>query len=81
VETRPNLHVFSEGCNEIERLMRFRDHLRRSETDRMLYESTKRSLAQQRWKYTQHYADAKSTVVEEILARSTNPDEHGLRLR
>ena len=37
---------------------------------------SKRSLARQRWKYTQNYADAKSTVVEEILARSSNPDEH-----
>lgn len=80
-DTVVNLHAFSDGCNEIERLLRFRDHLRRSETDRMLYESTKRSLAQQTWKYTQHYADAKSTVVEEILARSTNPGEHDFRLR
>ncbi len=78
-DTVVNLHVFSEGCEEIERLLRFRDHLRRSETDRMLYESTKRSLARQRWKYTQNYADAKSTVVEEILARSSNPDEHPSR--
>lgn len=80
-DTVVNLHVFSEGCEEIERLLRFRDHLRRSETDRMLYESTKRALARQTWKYTQNYADAKSTVVEEILARSSDPDEHDLRLR
>ena len=76
-----NLHVFSEGCEEIERLLRFRNHLRRSETDRMLYQRTKRALARQTWKYTQNYADAKSAVVEEILARSSNPDEHDLRLR
>ncbi len=80
-DTVVNLHVFSEGCEEIERLLRFRDHLRRSETDRMLYEGTKRALARQTWKYTQNYADAKSTVVEEILARSSNPDVHDLRLR
>jgi GrpB-like predicted nucleotidyltransferase (UPF0157 family) len=46
----------------------------------MLYESTKRGLARQTWKYTQNYADAKSTVVEEILARASDPDEHDLRL-
>jgi GrpB-like predicted nucleotidyltransferase (UPF0157 family) len=80
-DTVLNLHVFSEGCEEIERLLRFRDQLRRSETDRMLYERTKRALARQTWKYTQNYADAKSTVVEEILARSSNPDEHDLPLR
>jgi GrpB-like predicted nucleotidyltransferase (UPF0157 family) len=80
-DTVVNLHVFSEGCEEIERLLRFRDHLRRNETDRMLYASTKRALARQTWKYTQNYADAKSMVVEEILARSSDPDEHDLRLR
>ncbi len=80
-DTVVNLHVFSEGCEEIERLLRFRDHLRRSETDRMLYQRTKRALARQTWKYTQNYADAKSAVVEEILARSSNPDEPDLRLR
>jgi GrpB-like predicted nucleotidyltransferase (UPF0157 family) len=80
-DTVVNLHVFSAGCEEIERLLRFRDHLRRSETDRMLYERTKRALARQTWKYTQNYADAKSTVVEEILARSGDPDERDLRLR
>jgi GrpB-like predicted nucleotidyltransferase (UPF0157 family) len=56
-------------------LLRFRDHPRRSETDRMLYQRTKRALARQTWKYTQNYADAKSAVVEEILARSSNPGE------
>jgi GrpB-like predicted nucleotidyltransferase (UPF0157 family) len=65
-----NLHVFSEGCVEIERMLRFRDHLRRNEADRLLYERTKRALAQRTWKYGQHYADAKTTVVEEILARA-----------
>ncbi len=79
-DTVVNLHVFSEGCEEIERLLRFRNHLRRSETDRMLYQRTKRALARQTWKYTQDYADAKSAVVEEILARSSNRDESDLRL-
>jgi GrpB-like predicted nucleotidyltransferase (UPF0157 family) len=79
-DTLVNLHVFSEGCEEIERLLRFRDRLRRSQTDRMLYESTKRSLSRQTWKYAQNYADAKSSVVEEILARSS-ADESELGLR
>jgi len=64
-----NLHVFSNGCPEIERMLRFRDHLRVDEDDRRLYEQTKRSLAERTWRYTQHYADAKTAVVEEILAR------------
>src|SRR6187401_609033 len=65
-----NLHVFSSDCAEIERLLRFRDHLRRSEKDRLLYERTKVVLARRTWKYMQHYADAKTEVIEEILARA-----------
>jgi len=69
-DTDVNLHVFSVGCGEIERMLRFRDHLRSNDADRTLYESTKRTLAARAWKYTQHYADAKSEIVEGILARA-----------
>lgn len=65
-----NLHVFSAGCEEIERMLLFRDRLRAHDADRTLYEKTKRELAGRKWKYTQNYADAKSGVVEEILARA-----------
>jgi GrpB-like predicted nucleotidyltransferase (UPF0157 family) len=65
-----NLHVFSDGCEEIERMLLFRDWLRTHAEDRLLYEETKRELAGRTWKYTQNYADAKSKVVEEILARA-----------
>jgi GrpB-like predicted nucleotidyltransferase (UPF0157 family) len=70
-DTDINLHVFSCGSTEIERMLRFRDHLRSNISDRQLYEQTKRKLAEKQWKYTQNYADAKSEVVEEILARAT----------
>jgi GrpB-like predicted nucleotidyltransferase (UPF0157 family) len=65
-----NVHVFSQGCEEIERMLIFRDWLRSNEADRQLYERKKRELAQREWRFTQHYADAKSEVVEEILARA-----------
>jgi len=65
-----NLHVFNPGCEEIERMLRFRDHLRTSEADRELYARTKRELAAQKWKYVQNYADAKSEIVQEILSRA-----------
>lgn len=65
-----NIHVFSSGCPEIARMLGFRDWLRSHPDDRQLYERTKRTLAQREWKYTQNYADAKTAVVEEILARS-----------
>jgi GrpB-like predicted nucleotidyltransferase (UPF0157 family) len=70
-DTAVNLHVFTTGCPEIERMLRFRDHLRRDDADRWLYQRTKRELAARRWTYTQQYADAKTPVIEEILGRAT----------
>jgi GrpB-like predicted nucleotidyltransferase (UPF0157 family) len=68
-DPKVNLHVFSAGCPEIERMLVFRDRLRANKADRDLYERTKRDLARRTWEYTQDYADAKSEVVEEILVR------------
>lgn len=68
-DTALNLHVFSAGCAEINRMVGFRDHLRSDSRDRELYERTKRELARREWSFLQDYADAKSQVVEEIIAR------------
>ena len=65
-----NLHVFTEGASEISKMLAFRDWLRRDDDDRQLYEQTKRELAAREWKYVQHYADAKTEVVEAIFARA-----------
>ena len=65
-----HLHVFSAGCEEISRMMHFRDWLRADDADRNLYERTKRELAQREWKHMQNYADAKTRMVEEIIARA-----------
>lgn len=64
------VHVLSEGCPEIERYLIFRNRLRSDPADRALYERTKRELAARTWRYVQNYADAKSDVVEEIIARA-----------
>lgn len=69
-DTDLNLHTFSPGSPEIDRMLLFRDWLRNNASDRRLYERTKRELARKDWKYTQNYADAKTAVVEEILARA-----------
>ncbi|HVH14278.1 MAG TPA: GrpB family protein [Candidatus Angelobacter sp.] len=69
-DTNINLHVFSQGDDEIERMLVFRYWLRESSIDRDFYLATKRELAQQSWKYVQNYADAKSKVVESIIARA-----------
>lgn len=69
-DTNVNLHVFGTGCPEIERMVRFRDHLRTDVDDRALYERTKRELAVRTWRYVQDYADAKSDVVAAIMPRA-----------
>jgi GrpB-like predicted nucleotidyltransferase (UPF0157 family) len=69
-DTDINLHVYSFGCPEIDKMLMFRDWLRSNDADRELYERTKRELAKQTWKYVQNYADAKTSVVEEIIARA-----------
>jgi GrpB-like predicted nucleotidyltransferase (UPF0157 family) len=68
--TNVNVHTLSDGCTEVERMLAFRDWLRTHDDDRERYESAKRELAGREWKYVQNYADAKSAVVEEILARA-----------
>jgi len=67
---RVNLHVFGPGCEEVRRMLAFRDHIRSDGADRVLYERTKRDLAAHRWERVQDYADAKSAVVGEIMARA-----------
>ena len=51
-------------------MLMFRDRLRNYAADRDLYARTKLALAQQEWKYVQNYADAKTVVIEEIIARA-----------
>ncbi len=65
-----HLHVFSAECEEVRRMMIFRDWLRSNDDDRILYENTKRELAARKWKYTQNYADAKTEVIREIMKRA-----------
>jgi len=69
-DTDINLHVFSPGCPQIDRMLLFRNWLRDNPYDRQLYERAKRELAHKDWKYVQNYADAKTTIVEEILVRA-----------
>ncbi|MEV0521985.1 GrpB family protein [Streptomyces sp. NPDC050439] len=70
-----NLHVLSAGCPEVDRMLLFRDRLRKHSGDRKLYADTKRFLSQQEWEYVQNYADAKSEVVADIMERATADSE------
>jgi Uncharacterized conserved protein len=65
-----NLHVLSAGASEVERMLRFRDWLRANEIDRDNYARVKRNLAQRVWRYVQNYADAKTSIIQEIMDRA-----------
>ena len=69
-DAETNLHVFSAGCPEVDRMLMFRDWLRVDARDRDLYARTKLALAQQEWKEVQDYADAKTAVIDEVMARA-----------
>jgi GrpB-like predicted nucleotidyltransferase (UPF0157 family) len=65
-----NLHCYSPDSPEVERYLVFRNRLRSSESDRVLYASIKRGLAGREWPDMNYYAEAKSDVVQEILRRA-----------
>lgn len=65
-----HVHVYSSGCPEIVRVLTFRDRLRRNTVDRRRYERTKRELAAREWSDMNAYADAKTDMIESILAAS-----------
>ena len=69
-DTNVNLHVHSPDSPEIERMIGFRDRLRSHPDDLALYLAAKRELAARDWEYVQQYADAKSEVIESLIARS-----------
>jgi len=69
-DTNVNVHTFSEGCEEVNRMLAFRDWLRDHDDDRDLYLAKKRELAAREWRFVQNYADAKSEVIREINVRA-----------
>ena len=80
VDPKVNLHAFSADCEEIGRMLAFRDWMRTHRDDRELYEREKRRLAEQTWDTVQDYADAKTDVVGGIVGRAlaaNSTDVHG----
>jgi GrpB-like predicted nucleotidyltransferase (UPF0157 family) len=65
-----HVHVYSAGSGEIDRYLLLRDRLRENEGDRELYARTKRRLAGRDWPSMNHYAEAKTGVIEGIIARA-----------
>jgi GrpB-like predicted nucleotidyltransferase (UPF0157 family) len=69
-DTNINLHVFTVGEPEADKMVRFRDWLRATDADRDRYADVKRELTQRTWRHVQHYANAKTAVVQEIMLRA-----------
>ena len=67
-----NVHVYSpvHAASEIARVLGFRDWLRTHDDDRDRYAATKRELSKKDWKFVQNYADAKTAIIEEIIAKT-----------
>lgn len=65
-----HLHLWRTGDPEIERHLLFRDRLRKSAEDRLLYEREKQRLAALEWPAQDDYAQAKSPMIAEIVARA-----------
>lgn len=70
-----NVHVFSRGSQQSLRDLAFRDRMRNHDDERDLYAAFKLDLAARTWAYMQDYTDAKSEVIDQIVARS------GLRIQ
>jgi GrpB-like predicted nucleotidyltransferase (UPF0157 family) len=69
-DTDMNLHTFTIGSPEIDKMLLFRDWMRAHDDERELYQRAKLDLASREWEFTQDYADAKTDVVHGILARA-----------
>ena len=76
-DTNINLHVFTVGAAEIDRMLLFRDWLRADDADRDAYLQVKRDLAKRSWRHVQDYADSKTAIVQQILARAAAARQQG----
>ena len=72
-----HVHILSEDSEGARIRLLFRDWLRHDESDRRLYEETKRELARRDWDATNDYSEAKGAVVAEILVRAQRWSEAG----
>ena len=65
-----HVHLCATGSDWERRHLLFRDWLRVSEADRARYATTKKALASRRWPTMNDYADAKNTVIGDLMARA-----------
>lgn len=69
-ERDAHVHLLEAGDADIDAYLLLRDLLRRDESARDLYEGTKRELIAREWADMNEYADAKTSVIEELLRRA-----------
>ena len=65
-----HIHVYTSGEQAITDYVDLRDWLRVDEADRDLYAEVKRDLARRRWTDMNHYAEAKTDVIAQVLGRA-----------
>ena len=65
-----HVHVCTVDSEWERRHLLLRDWLRRSDSDRARYAEVKAELGTQSWPTMNHYADAKSSIIAEIMKRA-----------
>jgi acetyl esterase len=65
-----HIHVYSSGDQAIADYLDLRDWLRVDADDRALYADVKRDLVTRRWSDMNHYAAAKTDVIQQVLGRA-----------
>jgi GrpB-like predicted nucleotidyltransferase (UPF0157 family) len=68
-----HVHIWADGDPDVTRQLTFRDRLRCSPGDRAEYERLKRELAARDWEDMNHYAEAKSPLIDAIVERASGP--------
>lgn len=68
-----HVHVWRESDPEVARHLAFRDRLREHAEERLAYEQLKRELAGRDWPDINYYAEAKSGLIDAIVARAGGP--------
>jgi GrpB-like predicted nucleotidyltransferase (UPF0157 family) len=66
-----HVHIWSDSDPAVTAHLAFRNRLRSSTADRDLYWATKRRLSQQDWPTMDHYANAKTDVILQILSHTS----------
>ena len=70
-----HVHILESDDPAVDEYLLLRDHLRRDEEDRDLYERTKRELTARDWTDMNAYAEAKTEVIEAIKSRARSARE------